>query len=446
MKIARVSVKDLFYTYTYSIDLKTDNPVSIIHAPNGYGKTTVFRLIRDTLNLNINGLFMIPFKQFCIELYDATRIVILKDGEIDDFQNMFNLIISISNDTSNSQKLVLSTDMIRHFIEDVRSPIYQKEKIRDKIINKNKEMIAEFKRIRDQIEIHFIETSRLYAQTNYDRTLCLIESEKKTSVLGRNDPTRRNPNSSIEATERIVQCAYNLRDIINQIKQSYSTESEKIDRSFPNRLVNSVNSKEGHFNEKEIQEKLEELEAKRKELKKTGFISSDSSESLPSIKDSDETLMRFYTLYIRDTFQKLNLYDNIKSKIELFLEIINERTSFSNKEMSINSAGRVIFKPKGKTTKPNSEIALEKLSSGEKHDFILFYELIFNSNAKSIFLIDEPEISLHVAWQIEYVKILEEICKLNGMQSIIATHSPDIVNNREDLLISIGLEDEQYEE
>ena len=82
---------------------------------------------------------------------------------------------------------------------------------------------------------------------------------------------------------------------------------------------------------------------------------------------------------------------------------------------------------------------MEKLSSGEKHDFIMFYELIFNADRTSVFLIDEPEISLHVAWQMEFIDILERICKLNGTQAIIATHSPDIVNGHDDLLISLGV-------
>ena len=82
---------------------------------------------------------------------------------------------------------------------------------------------------------------------------------------------------------------------------------------------------------------------------------------------------------------------------------------------------------------------MEALSSGEKHDFIMFYELIFNSGENSVFLIDEPEISLHVAWQMEFINVLEKICELNGMQAIIATHSPDIVNGHDDLLISLGL-------
>ena len=45
---------------------------------------------------------------------------------------------------------------------------------------------------------------------------------------------------------------------------------------------------------------------------------------------------------------------------------------------------------------------------------------------------------MHVAWQMEFIDILERICKLNGTQAIIATHSPDIVNGHDDLLISLG--------
>jgi len=261
------------------------------------------------------------------------------------------------------------------------------------------------------------------------------------------DFRRRGPNASIELNERINRYAFDLKRKIDQVKQEYSSFSESLDRTFPNRLVRSVNSKKEFYDERIIEKKLKELESKRTDLEKIGFISKEiNSTSLPSLNDSDDTLKRFYTLYIDDTFSKLNHYNNIKEKIELFFDIINSKTAFSNKGLLINSEGFVYFVPRVKNKNINRKIELQNLSSGEKHDFILFYELIFNSDEKSIFLIDEPEISLHVAWQVEYVKILEEICKMNGIQAIIATHSPDIVNGRDDLLISLGLEDEENEE
>lgn len=448
MKITSISVEDLFYTYTYSIDLNNESLVSIIHAPNGYGKTTVFRLIRDVLDLNVKGLYDIPFKSFSIELSDSTKITITQNEQVEDGEYQYTLPIKIfvSKEGLQIPTLVLQRSKLLPIFEESRGPLYQIERAFSEIIHNNNKLISEFERIRKSLEVNFIETSRLYIQLYSDRQYSIIEFENRNTI-SRNELVRKNPRAGIEANERIVHCAYCLRNLINKVKQQYSTISEEIDRSFPNRLVAAVNdkSRHDHYTNEEIKKKLVELEDKRKELRKTGFISSDQSESLPSIKDSDETLLIFYTLYIDDTFQKLNHYDDIKRKIELFLEIINNKTSFSNKEMSISSEGRVFFKPKGKSTRPDREIALDSLSSGEKHDFILFYELIFNSNENKVFLIDEPEISLHVAWQVEYIKIIEEICKMNDMQAIIATHSPDIVNGRNDLLISLGIEDEDEE-
>ena len=444
MKITKVSVEDLFYSYSYSIDFKTDTPVSIIHAPNGYGKTTIFTLIRDVLDLNIKGLYKIPFKSFSIHLSDSTSINVVKNEEKDDngCRYTFPVEITVSQGKNRPQKLILNRNKLPYYMEDIRPP-YQLERFINEIIKENRKFIDEFIKIRKNIEIHFIETNRLYVQSSFDSIFSFLESEKRNSYP-RNDTSRRNPHASIEANERIRQCAVNLRNLINSVKQLYSTTSEEIDRSFPNRLVAAVKEKCEHFSEEEIKSKLVELDAKRKELKITGFISGEQNEPLLSISDFDETLMIFYTLYIKDTFRKLSHYDDIKKKIELFLRIINERTPFSNKEMSIiSSEGRVCFKPKGASTKSTNEIELEELSSGEKHDFILFYELIFNSDEKSVFLIDEPEISLHVAWQVEYVKIIEDICGMNNMQIIIATHSPDIVNDREDLLIGLELEEKE---
>lgn len=82
-------------------------------------------------------------------------------------------------------------------------------------------------------------------------------------------------------------------------------------------------------------------------------------------------------------------------------------------------------------------IPVEKLSSGEKNDFILFYELIFKCNDSSLILIDEPEISLHIAWQQEFIRELIQICDMNNMQAIVATHSPNIVSEYYDLLVDL---------
>ena len=72
------------------------------------------------------------------------------------------------------------------------------------------------------------------------------------------------------------------------------------------------------------------------------------------------------------------------------------------------------------------EIDLIKLSSGEKQLIILLVEALLQKNKKHIFLADEPELSLHIAWQ---RKIIPAIKKINpNAQIIVATHSPEVAS------------------
>ena len=51
------------------------------------------------------------------------------------------------------------------------------------------------------------------------------------------------------------------------------------------------------------------------------------------------------------------------------------------------------------STETGLDIPLEKLSSGEQHLLVLYYDMIFRFAKGTLILVDEPEISLHVSWQ-----------------------------------------------
>jgi predicted ATP-binding protein involved in virulence len=74
-----------------------------------------------------------------------------------------------------------------------------------------------------------------------------------------------------------------------------------------------------------------------------------------------------------------------------------------------------------------------ELSSGEKQIIIMIAHLIFEEDQKpsGIFIIDEPELSLHIAWQEIFVDSITEASPKT--QFILATHSPSIISkvNRE---------------
>ena len=68
---------------------------------------------------------------------------------------------------------------------------------------------------------------------------------------------------------------------------------------------------------------------------------------------------------------------------------------------------------------------------------VLLYELLFKVEPGALVLIDEPEISLHVAWQKEFLKDILSVIAVQRINVILATHSPQIINDRWDLTVDL---------
>lgn len=95
-------------------------------------------------------------------------------------------------------------------------------------------------------------------------------------------------------------------------------------------------------------------------------------------------------------------------------------------------SGIIVTSAQGRT------LPLNALSSGEQHELVLLYELLFRISERALILIDEPEISLHVAWQLRFISDLKRIQALTPMAVIMATHSPQIINDRWDLTAELS--------
>lgn len=140
---------------------------------------------------------------------------------------------------------------------------------------------------------------------------------------------------------------------------------------------------------------------------------------------------------MQDTKQKLEVFDDLINRLDLFTEIINSKLNFKKIIIS-NENGLTVIKDDG------TELDTSKLSSGEQQIIVLYYELIFGVKDKLTLLIDEPEISLHVAWQRELLKDFKKIIKMKNeeLSLIVATHAPQVIDNNWDLVIDLG---EQYD-
>lgn len=82
---------------------------------------------------------------------------------------------------------------------------------------------------------------------------------------------------------------------------------------------------------------------------------------------------------------------------------------------------------------------LSKLSSGEKQIIIVLTYLAFLAEPGSIFIVDEPELSLHLKWQRKLIEALRILCPVD-CQIILATHAPEIAGRARDKCIRLNHE------
>jgi len=119
------------------------------------------------------------------------------------------------------------------------------------------------------------------------------------------------------------------------------------------------------------------------------------------------------------------------------------------KEVTI-SQGEFLF-----TDQSSKKLSINQLSSGEKQLILLYWKILDGMDRKvmqNIVLIDEPELSLHITWQRDFIENLEELLikqsrygdEADGaynVKIIIATHSPSILTNHIDKTYELGLSD-----
>ena len=111
----------------------------------------------------------------------------------------------------------------------------------------------------------------------------------------------------------------------------------------------------------------------------------------------------------------------LAESIIVFQDIIN--SFFVGKRLQIVN-GRM-----GVVLNDGTAIPMGSLSSGETNLLIIFYRLLFQASPDSLVIIDEPEISLHVSWQQKLGSVFTDICRLRGLEMLIATHSPQTIHD-----------------
>lgn len=441
MKIKKISVKKLFGVFDYDIPVNNKSGITIIIGENGLGKTILLEMLEAFFNGKYFYFNSVTFKEFILVFDDGVKWVLKKVDQKDDF-TILNLIQINKNNKSyqpvrlmnyqpeDIERLAIRESRRFPFIRRIGSRIWEDRRTR-KLIRLD-ELMNWFGG-HSPHDDYFSDTEKpkWFTQRHEKINVSLIKTQRLISIEEREEITHK---KTVEKYSK---------ELSAEIKLSLteSTElSSKLDRTYPNRLVDRL-KQSLNVEDKHLYTELKRLEEKRELLDRVGLIEIEKDSNILEIKKSEKVIKDVLMLYVEDSFEKIKIFDGISKKIEILLDIINKR--FKHKKFFVDREQGFLFR--STIIKDNSgeyqEIPVSKLSSGEQNELVLFYELLFKSKPSSLILIDEPEVSLHISWQNCFIEDLKEIATLNNLRFIIATHSPDIISNNWDLKVELkGLE------
>ncbi|QVL18176.1 AAA family ATPase [Pseudomonas qingdaonensis] len=410
--------------------------MSFLTGGNGSGKTTALKLISALLTPNFQELLFIPFERASIEVVYKQEIIHI---HAETFDNKVRLQIS-----NCPEDLVLP-----RFTEDEEEFYTNKPGGKEEAITEISRKFADHPVIVNISKIPspiFLGLERKREDPPKEAGNYYYERERVHRANAARIRARRlirgSLGISLMETELLVQDAYRR---MRRAEESYSTrlrdsillsafQYTEFDYEYPDIIKNAWLQKGSVLKRKqEIKEALSKIGITDSRLSSevdTFFNRlTQLFERIQSQGDHFSIELLTNKAQIERIAKVVEVIDDHKSKIDRvfrpineFLSTINSFFKDSNKKLTVDTVGQlVVDRPNGKGC------TVEGLSSGERQILVIFAHAFFNRHSEhsNVFIIDEPELSLHLRWQEQFAKTILEISPQT--QFIMATHSPEIV-------------------
>jgi energy-coupling factor transporter ATP-binding protein EcfA2 len=295
MRIKQVSVEGLFGIFNHVIPLKMDDRITIVHGPNGFGKTAMLKMLNGLFNSQYSIFRNIPFSKFTVSFDDSSKIEVIKNIDSSSKSKQKELIlIELEKNDFNKESHLLNeigkSSEVDWYINDLsrsstledlipglerigsRNWIYQPtgqqfisieqilDRFEDILPTKIQQLIRRSKEpewlveIKNSVHIRLIESQRLL-NVNID-----IPSRSSRTYTG----------SQYSMLPTVSAYSEELATLIQIKLAEYATTSQSLDRTFPVRVLQQDSTHE--LTDKQLLDRLEELEKTRSRLIEVGVL------------------------------------------------------------------------------------------------------------------------------------------------------------------------------
>lgn len=441
MQIISLKIVGLYGYIDKSIDFNKD--LTLLVGINGSGKTSILNIINWIVKPSIANLCITEFVSIELLFYFNDKIYIVTCKH---YKRNFKYFIKVGKEKFNSLNVRLNTPP---------SEIKNDEVLKSNLLQYYSGLTPDQK---EKKTWDLISTFPNPTIIGLDRNLYTEESDRifiEESIRGKNFKRQSLPSvSPLDRVKEIVNREYRKKknDILkltdslkNQLMLSTFDGSITVEsftagirHKLDNEQIVNVENRVGEYFNKFEKKVLTEDE--QNTIRK--YFSSLRDITIKYQSDPDnETTKLLYGLNANQ-FVKVNKllreFEKFETKsneaIEQITNYINTLNYFlkdsAKRLLFREDTSEIVFNSLDKEGKAVTELKDVKfLSSGEQQILILFSYIAFNSGDGRIFIIDEPELSLHVKWQEDFLDYLEKITP-QGTQLILATHSPILASKK----------------
>lgn len=436
MKLERFIAYNVYGYLNFDINFNSD--LNIILAPNGKGKTTALKIILAILSRNYNYLKNLNFEHLELSFFHINE-----DNPITIKITEYSNIKTESKEELVSYRLICEEQNVNYKIFFRNSELFDFQIETDKFGEEKMSFI--------KLPM-FLSLDRRFTfnkpEQDYNNILEKFLENRSSKSIEKEDP--------LESVENLI---YNAQ---NKHRLKMSGANKKLRDKLLHILLDS-NPSDSDFSVHDLYSAFEKIEKIKYSLKLLEF----SEEIINLI----EKKLDFYSGYSKKTIDLFNSekFDEVKNqfateivenKAELIRleKIVNALNDYEKKQtesfekiLKFKNTINNFFEPTGKCIKvtyngkvsiniigSNKKFGTDALSSGEKQLIIIIGNLIFNDNitSRKVFIIDEPELSLHISWQRLLIESIINAGK--NIQLIVATHSPSIISSYKDKIMSLN--------
>lgn len=429
--IHRVYVEDLFGRYTYDLIGDPGEPTTsrlmILYGDNGSGKTTLLRLIVNLLS-HVDGkghkgrVADVRFKYFLIGIggfrVEAVRRELSERG--------------FTARVSDESRLIAEAE---YYVSD--SPLSEENNARHKAllsalekINVGLFFLADDRKVTSNVlvEVDEPESEEMY---------WLDTAQHARIIHGDVRITKR------KAADKVLEDAVARVSAWATSKAlKASTQGEDDVNSIYSRIIQQLARRARHKTPKSGPSVDALVSAMREQYERSLTFSQFGLASPPKIdqllssvvnapKGARDVIAKVLGPYVDGMKARLDALQDVQNSIASLVESIN--AFYTDKSVSFNLQRGLLIKTRdGESLKPTM------LSSGERQLLLLFCNTIVAKQRPSVFIIDEPELSLNVKWQRILVSSLLTAAKDAEMQFVLATHSIELLTRYSSYVVELS--------